>query len=113
MKPRRAELLEQVLNAPYPGEAISEVLKAGGFTGRRKQQMEAWLQAQLDTARHLQIPLGNNLGECVTPEDAYLVRQRYLSGLCQQEIFSPLFRNTLIMLCCGIITVLLALFMMG
>ena len=82
------QALSVMLNALDPEKEITEQLNNPTLSTKQHKKLELFLKEELQKAQRAENPLGIDQGSCLTLEDAYLVRQRYISGVCKRLDFT-------------------------
>ncbi|WP_406022201.1 hypothetical protein [Succinivibrio sp.] len=95
----RYSIISAILNSNEPETFCRSILKEFGFNKKHENIVRIEFRKIIQDAYNNKVPLADDLLDNLSAEDAYLVRQKYLSKFMNTGIFSS-----------GIINILLCLF---
>ncbi len=103
------EDLCELLNATNPKKSLEEYLSVQRWSKGRKNAFRKKFNSILVKAQQDNIPLGVELKNCLNYEDAYVLRQRFLSKIFKQEDSFKTISGILLLMLFGFTFIILTL----
>ncbi len=109
MNQRDLEDLCELLNATNPALSLEEYLQVQHWSKRREKAFRRRFTELQKKAQEQRIPLGLALGNCRNYEDAYILRQRFLTRILNEEDSFQTISSVALLLILGLTFIILTL----
>ncbi len=105
----RKNEIEQILNDLEPEVMARKYAKSLNFNKNHEALLRLRFKKMIEKAHADGVPLGVELGNCQTLEDAYLVRQRYISSIMRLNDVVMTFNKYLLVLLITLLGILIVI----